>query len=343
MFMELRRRENPYPKFLLRAQMHGELFPRFIDDFTQDYCDTFGSDLHLFEEWHSDSEIRVSIYDVQEMLETIQNLSEEVSKHLRKTQINKGRKPTDTSYFFSPFVSLSANFRWALHRAFQKHRNATDSQQSGLAIFDTSKLLEINVQLWRVSDLLDFLDSKPRFKGTTISPLSRSWAGNADEYLCSSFIPKEALVTFVPCSQIMDPQGGSQEIFLQPSFRESTNLAVFKSSGQKPLSTDEYLLRVSRFLEDLLDHVSPSTNGDSFVEYLVDRLADYSQWGYDLTTDLRSLTRALRRLVNEEYAYGLESWLWDQSRDSRLSDCCRKLSEVYFERAERINMEESQL
>jgi hypothetical protein len=89
------------------------------------------------------------------------------------------------------------------------------------------------------------------------------------------------------------------------------NLAVFKSSGQKLLSTDEYLLCVSHFLEDLLDHVSPSTNGDSFVEYLVDRLADYSQWGYDLSTDLRSLTRVLRRLVNEEYAYGLESWLWD--------------------------------
>jgi hypothetical protein len=322
--------------------MHGELFPWFIDNFTEDYCDTFGADLHLYEEWHSHTEFRVPTCDPQQLLGTIRNLSGELSNHLQKTQINKGRKHTDKMYFFSPFSSLSGDFRWALHKAFQKHRNATESQQSGLAIFDTLKLLKMNVQLWRVSDLLDFLDSKPRFNGTVIGNLSRSWASNAEEYLCSSFIPKEALVTFVPCSQITDTRERLQKIFLQPSFRESTSLAVFKSSRQNPLSTDEYLLRVSHFLEDLLDHVLPPTDGDSLVEYLVDQLADYSQWGYDMTTDQRRLTQALRRLVAQQYAYGLESWVWDQNCNAHMRACCWDLSEAYFERAERINVEESQ-
>ncbi|OJJ68514.1 hypothetical protein ASPBRDRAFT_33109 [Aspergillus brasiliensis CBS 101740] len=342
LFMDMKRRAIPYPEILFRAHMHGELVPRFIDEFTEDYCDTFGSDLHLFEEWNSECEIGVTIYDPEQSLGTIRDLSKEISQHLRKTQINKGRTPTDSNYFFSSFMSLSGNFRWTLHKSFQKHRVATDSQQSGLAIFDISRLHEIGVRVWRVSDLLLFLDSKPRFCGTIIDNTSRSWARNADEYLCPDFIPKEALVNFVPCKQLIGDIQAPLEMFLRTSFRESKSLAVFNSFGQRLLSVDEYLRRVSHFLEDLLDHVYPQIDSGFFVGYLIDQLADYSQWGYCLTADSQKLRQMLRRLVHRKYAFGLQSWQWDQHYNSDWRDTCKNLAKLHIEISEGTEVEEYQ-
>ncbi|KAE8130757.1 hypothetical protein BDV38DRAFT_48213 [Aspergillus pseudotamarii] len=338
-FMDMKQRQKPYPKILFRAHMHGELFPRFIDDFTENYCDTFGSDLHLYQEWEEFCELRVSVYDLEDELPTIQDLSGEISQHLQKTQINKGRTPLDTNYYISPFLSLSADFRWTLHRSFEKHQIATDSQQSGLAIFDTSKMHEIKVRVWRVSDLLLFLDSKPRFKGSIISELSRKWAHNADEYLCLDFIPKEALLNFVPCNQMVNTEQEPYKMFLRPFFRESKNLAHFKTFGMEKLSVDDYHHLLSSFLESLLDHVSPSINGEPLVDHLIDQLADYRQWGYDLATNRLSLRQKLGRLVNREYAFGLESWVWDPNCARPWKEICWNFSEIYHERAESMIVE----
>ncbi|KAE8376989.1 hypothetical protein BDV26DRAFT_305154 [Aspergillus bertholletiae] len=276
-----------------QTHMHGELFPRFIDDFTEEYCDSFGSDLHLYEEWQEPGEFRVSLYDPQDELPTIQDLSGEISQHLQKTQINKGRTPLDKNYHFSPFLSLSADFRW-----------------TGLAIFDTSKMHEIKVRVWRVSDLLLFLDSKPRFEGSIISELSRN--GRAPH-----------------------------KMFLRRSFRESKSLAHFKTFTIEELSANDYYNLLSDFLEGLLDHVSPLINGEPLVDLLIDQLADYRQWGYSLTTDRLSLRRKLGWLVNTEYAFGLESWIWDSNCERHWKETCWNLSEFYDERAERIMPEYS--
>lgn len=122
--------------------MHGELFPRFIDYTTNEYCDTFASDEHLWAESDSENEICVFMSVMEERFPTIADFTREVANHLIKTHVNKVRKADDS--YFSPFLSLSGDLRWTLHKSFQKHRMSRNKQEqkSGLAIFDTTKLFQ---------------------------------------------------------------------------------------------------------------------------------------------------------------------------------------------------------
>lgn len=89
--------------------MHGELFPRFIDYMTDEYCDTFASDEHLCVEWQSESWICGPLSVMEERFPTIADFAREVASHLVKTQINKGRTVHDC--YCSSFLSFTGDLR----------------------------------------------------------------------------------------------------------------------------------------------------------------------------------------------------------------------------------------
>jgi hypothetical protein len=273
---------------------------------TERYCDSFGSDDHIFQEWESESELSEPIMAMEERLSTVAELVDEVGNHLLKTQINRGKTTRHESYYFSPFVSLSGDMKWTLHTSFRKYRNQKNEQESGLAIFDTKILLERGTQILRVSDLLSFLDKEPRFGSSAINELARYWARNADEYLCWGMIPKAALVKFVSC-QTMTDGIAPENMFLRSEFRKAKTLANFKNETRIPLAIDAYTQRISLFLCDIMDEVSPNTNGDHLIEYLVANLADPFPWGYRVDGDTSLLRRKLLAVVMAEYACGIGS------------------------------------
>jgi len=174
----------PYPPHLYRAHTHGSLIPRFRDEYTGYFCDTFGSDTHIFMEAEEPGENPVAISVPGETCDTVEGLVGEVAHHLKKTQINSNRLQKGEELYFSNMVSLSGDLLWTTHNACQRGQMASEDQVAGLAIFQTSKIRESDVLIWRVSDLLKFFDSNPKFRSFQIDSLARTWAKNADEYLC---------------------------------------------------------------------------------------------------------------------------------------------------------------
>ena len=49
---------------------------------------------------------------------------------------------------------------------------------------------------------MKFFDSNPKFRSSQIDSFARTWAENADEYLCWDLVPKEALINFVPFDEL---------------------------------------------------------------------------------------------------------------------------------------------
>lgn len=286
--------------------MHGESYPRLVDCMTERYCDSFASDDHISQEWEGESELSEPIMAMEERLSTVADLADEVGNHLSKTQINRGKTTRHESYYHSPFVSLSGDMKWTLHTSFRKYGNQENEQESGLAIFDTKILLDRGTQIFRVSDLLSFLDNEPRFGGSAIDKLARYWARNADEYLCWAMIPKTALVKFMSCRRMTDGIA-SENMFPRSEFRKANTLANFKNEVRVPLAIDAYIQRISLFLCDIMDEVSPKTNGDDLIEHLVANLADPFPWGYEVDVDTSLLRRKLLAVVIAEYACGIGS------------------------------------
>ncbi|UKZ83887.1 hypothetical protein TrVFT333_011702 [Trichoderma virens FT-333] len=203
-FMGEKAKNSEYPKYLFRAHNHGHPFPRFLDDGTGQYSDSFGSDLHLWVEYDAQSPICVPIGDLTEFY-TVEDFFSELRFHLEKTQINgqeerAGEKPT-----LSSIVSLSGDFQWTAQRICSVGRRATKDQRPGLAVFETSLIDPSMVRVWRVMDMLLFLDTTMLLKRSVNIPLNlRRWAGNADEYVCWSFVPREALITFIPLPKLTE-------------------------------------------------------------------------------------------------------------------------------------------
>ena len=316
--MQIKSREKPYPSFLHRAHTHGELIPHFIDYMTDDYCDTFTSDEHHWAEWEGESEISIFLSVMEERFPTIADFTEEVANHLFKTQVNKGRRAHDR--YHSPFLSLSGDLRWTLHKSFQKHRMSRNrqEQESGLVIFDTTKLFKAGAQILRVSDLLLFLDSNKRFEGSAINETARYWASNSDEYLCWDFAPKEALVMFVPCDKMTYMPKVPDESFFRLEFKTSQTLGVFRNIVLKLLSIDDYIGRVCRLLLVMLDELFQEMNENEFIKHLVDNLDDPPLWGYALDTD--------KLVLRERLKDAMEYWVYDvegYSRSRNFSDLQR--------------------
>lgn len=95
-----------------------------------------------------------------------------------------------------------------------------------MAIFETVIFMECGAQVFRVSDLLLFLDEEPRFSGFAIIALARGWARNANDCTCRDMIPNQALVNIISCDTMT---GGlaPKRMFLRPEFREGQSLGLF--------------------------------------------------------------------------------------------------------------------
>jgi hypothetical protein len=143
---------------------------------TGELCDSFGSDLHTFFEDEGQTELSVTLSTPRDSVNTIGGLVEETASHLRKTQINTNRMRNNQDHYLSQMASLSGDFLWTMHTACQKGQVAEEDLAAGLAIFQTSKIKEPGMLLWRVKDLLDFFDRNPRFGSSKIDPYARTWA-----------------------------------------------------------------------------------------------------------------------------------------------------------------------
>jgi len=203
-------------------------------------------------------------------------------------------------------VSLSGDFLWTTHNACQKGQTANEDQVAGLAIFETSEIKNNDVLLWRVKDLLDFFDSNPRFESSRIiDSWARTWAKNADEYLCWDYVPREALVSFVPFEDLAPGEDGPEEILLRPVFLSSKNLGDYRKrvSPLKRLTMDQYRDRISSFMmRAIKDRVASHVDADSFVNIMVRNFEDPSHWGYSLAPCGDDLGLMLRRVINVKYA-----------------------------------------
>lgn len=307
-FMSARAEKLPYPPHLYRAHIHGSPIPRFRDENTGDFCDTFGSDMHIFIEAEGPGEIPVTISEPSETCGTVEGLVGEVACHLKKTQINSNRFQKGEEPYFSQIVSLSGDLLWTTHTACQRGQMANEDQVAGLAVFQTSKIRESGVQIWRVRDLLKFFDSNPKFRSSQIDSFARTWAENADEYLCWDLVPKEALVNFVPFDKLSQQDDETTGIFLRPVFLTSKTLGNFRQAASplEILAMEQYRIRISSFMMIIMDHIALEADADAeaFVNTIVKSFQNPSQWGYIVTSGGEDLGMMLRRVITAEYAWG---------------------------------------
>ena len=91
---------------------------------------------------------------LRKICDTVSDLVDEVGKHLEKMQINKQWAARNEELHLSPLISSSGSFHWTAHATCLRGKTATEGQEAGLAIFDTSKIKASGVPLWRVLDLL---------------------------------------------------------------------------------------------------------------------------------------------------------------------------------------------
>lgn len=294
---------------------------------TEEFCDSFGSDMHtMFKEEGQG----FSLSTPRESLCTIGDLVKEIARHLKKTQINADQMRKRQGAYFSEMVSLSGDLLWTMHTACQRGKMAKKDQVAGLAIFETLKIKESGVCLWRVKDLLDFFDSNPRFGSSRIDSFARTWARNADEYLCWDLVPKEALLNFVRSENLAQREDKPEDILLRSVFFSSKTLGVYRKLVYplETLTADQYRNRDSNFMMGVMDHVACHVNADSFVNTMVGYFRDSSQWGYSLAPGGEDLEVMLRRVINGKYAWGVSRWI-DSHRE--FSCVCEK---VYNDRIE---------
>ncbi|KAL9591830.1 MAG: hypothetical protein Q9179_007330 [Wetmoreana sp. 5 TL-2023] len=286
-FMNRCATQTPPPPYIFRAERHGDPFPRFEDDFTGKLVSSFASDMHACMESVSESEIMIATHLPCDMSHTVSDLVGEVAMHLKKTQINKCRASRAEERYLSQLISLSGSFHWALHTTCLKGRTATEGQEAGLAIFDTSKIKASGIHLWRVRDLLTFFRSNTKFDSSRIDPLAKEWAMNSDEYVCWDFVPKIALVQFLPYERLVFRSDYPDDYFLRTDFVAAASLGDFKkrfSSSAELLTVDQYRSRV-RSIVMKLTYQCPVKDVDSFVEAMVEWFSDPASWGYKLNRD----------------------------------------------------------
>ncbi|KAF6238715.1 hypothetical protein HO173_003221 [Letharia columbiana] len=155
------------------------------------FADTsgFASDTHALCESQSECEMSVSISRPRDICDTVSDLVDEVGKPLKKTQINKQRTARNEELHLSSLIPSSGSFHWTAHATCLRGKTATEGQEAGLAIFDTSKIKASDVPLWHVLDFLTFFDSHRKFDSSRIDHWARKWAMNSDEYLCWDLVP----------------------------------------------------------------------------------------------------------------------------------------------------------
>ena len=125
----------PPPHYLFRSERHSDPFPRFKDENTVELVSSIASDVHAWVESAGQCEIPISLSCPDDDDATRSELVDGVEKHLKKTQMNKGRAARNEELHFSQLLSLSGCFHWAVHTICLKGRSATKGQEAGLAIF----------------------------------------------------------------------------------------------------------------------------------------------------------------------------------------------------------------
>ena len=280
--MDVRARKEPYPKYLYRAHIHGNVAPRFVDEDTGDFCDNFGSDLHRWTEWDAEAEISVPICSLTEDL-TTEGIFEELSNHLNKTRINVERQNSGEELFLSRFVSLSGDFRWTAQRICRDGRTASDDEIPGLALFETSVIASSGGYIWRVADMLAFIDNLKSKDSDNISSILRRWARNADEYVCWDLVPRHALIAFVPLHDLTQQFDSREVAFLRSEFVNSTYLTDFRKCPLKRLCLEEYAERAAIFVRKIASNFSPWTNVEQLdINTFANWVLNPFEWGYNL-------------------------------------------------------------
>lgn len=167
------------------------------------------------------------------------------------------------------------------------------------------------MQLWRVKDLLDLFDGNPKFKGCKIDNFARKWAQNADEYLCWELLPKEALIKFVPYTDLTQLDDELEDVLLRPVFLKSKKLGDFRKLSYpfKTLTMDQYEDQIGHFMQAIMDHVALDVDADLFVNTLVEGFRDPVRWGYVIRPGGGDLERMLRRVIDTEYGWGANQWV----------------------------------
>lgn len=93
---------HPHPRITTspapyRPHTHGYPIPHFRDDMTEDFWGSFGSDMLKEQQ----SEIFISVSAPRDILFHIEDLVNEIARHLRKTQINADQMRNGPGAYFS--------------------------------------------------------------------------------------------------------------------------------------------------------------------------------------------------------------------------------------------------
>ncbi|KAH9905933.1 hypothetical protein F4778DRAFT_779323 [Xylariomycetidae sp. FL2044] len=296
--------ERPYPEHLYRSHVHGHPFQRRLDEWSGTYIDSFGSDSHLWLEDDTESQIDSAVpLDHIEIVDLFRILA----AHLNKTQLHKQQEQEGEDIFLSSLVSLSGDFRWTMQRTCKVGRSTTTADQSpGLAIFDTAMIKLNDNHIWRVGDMIKFLDSRASDIPITIDRTLRRWATNSDEYVCWDLIPLEALVSFTPLSVLapISPQG-----FLTWKFVGSNFLGDFRNWHPEDLSLEQYAQRLCVFLGSIFENFAHDANlHDANFEKLIYSFRDPLDWGYNVPCFSEDFDETVLPQIKKELEEGLAKW-----------------------------------
>lgn len=314
-FMDKKAEQRPYPKYLYRAHVHGHPYPRLLDDFSGEYTNSFGSDFHLWSEYDARSQIFVPMSDPIEIW-SVDGIFSELELHLKKTNVNNQPEHDGEGLFLSNLVSLSGDFRWAAHRICEVGRKIDQDQDQdqipGLAIFESSKIDPSVVRVWRVADMITFLDTKLVNSSVKISPELRSWVANAEEFVCWLFVPREALIAFTPLPQLAEAFNGEEEGFLTKNFVNSKHLGEFSRRPLVHLSLGEYADRASNFVRNIITNAYFFEEAKQLAMRMEGLLLNPYEWGYDVPGFTEDVEEAIPLTVDKalEMAY-MERWVGD--------------------------------
>lgn len=290
--MDEQARKRPYPKYLYRAHVHGHPFPRWLDVSEGEYSDCFGSDLHLWLEYDIEEQMCMPIGELIDVF-AVEDLFYQLDLHLGKTGINLQPKRNGEQPFLSPLVSLSGDFRWTTQRICRVGRMTSKDQIPGLAIFKTALIDPSGVRVYRVEDMLSFLDNRLGNSSVHISKKLRRWADNADEYVCWSLVPREALVAFTLLPDLIERFNWGEEAFLTNGFVGSNYLSDFRQQPLVHRSLREYADRASEFVRNIINDVSSFEEAEQLCIHVGRELLNPDIWGYEVAKFIEDLEEAI--------------------------------------------------
>jgi len=190
----------------------------------------------------------------------LDRFAEEVGKHLNKVQ----------DPYESIFLSTSPDLEWTVHRTGQKEHDSPGT--AGLAIFSVEAIHKIpGAILLPVERVLTYLDAHG--KGHHISNTCRTWAGNCQEHLSINYLPRQALVNWIPWADLANPSLSNR--LLLPEFSYWYTLGMFRTHHSSVvIDVTDYVARVVSFARTLGGEERARTY--EFVELVVAA----SDWGY---------------------------------------------------------------